>query len=139
MLQPRREKFRKQHRGRREGIATKGNTVAFGEYGLQSLGDGWVSARQIEAARRAMTNQMRRGGKVWIRIFPHKPVTKKPAEVRMGSGKGSPELHVAVVRPYRVMFEVAGVPEPIAREALRRAGHKLPMKTKIVERDEMVI
>lgn len=134
MLQPRRVKYRKQHRGRMRGIATRNNEVAFGEYGLQSQDPGWVTARQIEAARIAMTRYIRRGGKVWIKIFPHKPVTKKPAEVRMGGGKGAPEFWVAVVKPGTVMFELAGVPEATAREALRLAAHKLPVRTKIVKR-----
>lgn len=135
MLQPRRVKYRKQHRGRMRGIATRNNEVTFGEFGLQSLDPGWVTARQIEAARIAMTRYIRRGGKVWIKIFPHKPVTKKPAEVRMGGGKGSPEYWVAVVKPGTVMFELAGVPEETAREALRLAAHKLPVRTKIVKRE----
>lgn len=139
MLQPRRVKHRKQHRGRRSGHATTGNVMSFGEFGLQAQGAAWIDARQIEAARRAMTNYMKRGGKVWIRVFPDKPVTAKPAETRMGSGKGSPEKWVAVVKPYRVIFEVAGVPEEVAREALRRAGHKLSVPTKIVQRDDLVI
>ncbi|MEX0783332.1 MAG: 50S ribosomal protein L16 [Dehalococcoidia bacterium] len=139
MLQPRRVKHRKQHRGRRSGEALTGNFIAFGEYGLQAQGAAWVDSRHIEAARRAMTNYMRRGGKVWIRIFPDKPVTAKPAETRMGSGKGAPEKWVAVVKPNRVMFEIAGVPEAVAREALRRAAHKLPLETKIVQRVEMVV
>ena len=139
MLQPRRVKHRKQHRGRRSGEAQTGNYIAFGEFGLQSQGAAWIDSRHIESARRAMTNYMRRGGKVWIRIFPDKPVTAKPAETRMGSGKGSPDKWVAIVKPNRVMFEVAGVPEEVAREALRRAAHKLPVATKIVERVEMVV
>lgn len=139
MLQPRRIKHRKQHRGRRRGEALTGNYVAFGEYGLQALGAAWVDARQIESARRAMTHEMKRGGKVWIRVFPDKPVTAKPAETRMGSGKGSPDRWVAVVKPNRVMFEVAGVPEPVAREALRLAAFKLPIATRIVVREETVI
>lgn len=134
MLQPKRVKYRKQHRGRMRGAATRNNEVTFGEYGLQSLDPGWVTARQIEAARIAMTRYIRRGGKVWIKIFPHKPVTKKPAEVRMGGGKGSPEFWVAVVKPGTVMFELAGVPEATAREALRLAAHKLPVRTKVVKR-----
>ncbi len=139
MLQPKRVKHRKQHRGRRSGIATTGNFIAFGELGLQAQGAAWVDARQIESARRAMTNQMRRGGKVWIRIFPDKPVTAKPAETRMGSGKGAPDRWVAVVKPDRILFEVGGVPEVVAREALRRAAHKLPVATKIVARDDLVL
>ncbi len=139
MLQPRRVKHRKQHRGRRSGEALSGNFVAFGEYGLQSLGAAWIDARQIESARRAITHEMRRGGKVWIRVFPDKPVTAKPAETRMGSGKGAPDKWVAVVKPNRVMFEVSGVGEEIAREALRLAAHKLPVPTRIVERDELAV
>ena len=134
MLMPKRVKWRKQHRGRMRGVAQRGNTVTFGEYGLQALERGWVSDRQIEAARVAMTRHLRRGGKVWIKIFPDKPVTKKPAETRMGSGKGSPEYWVAVVKPGRVLFEIAGVPEETAREAMRLASHKLPIKTKFVTR-----
>ncbi|HET7737688.1 MAG TPA: 50S ribosomal protein L16 [Tepidiformaceae bacterium] len=139
MLQPRRVMHRKTHRGRRSGIATTGNYMAFGELGLQAEGAAWIDSRQIESARRAMTNQMRRGGKVWIRIFPDKPVTAKPAETRMGSGKGAPDKWVAVVKPNRILFEVAGVPEVVAREALRRAAHKLPVPTKIVARDDLVL
>jgi len=139
MLQPRRVKHRKQHRGRRSGEAISGNFVAFGEYGLQSLGAAWIDARQIESARRAITHEMRRGGKVWIRVFPDKPVTAKPAETRMGSGKGAPDKWVAVVKPNRVMFEVSGVGEETAREALRLAAHKLPVPTRIVERDELAV
>ncbi|PZN09404.1 MULTISPECIES: 50S ribosomal protein L16 [Thermaerobacter] len=134
MLMPKRVKWRKQHRGRMRGVAQRGNTVTFGEYGLQALERGWVSDRQIEAARVAMTRHLRRGGKVWIKIFPDKPVTKKPAETRMGGGKGSPEYWVAVVKPGRVLFEIAGVPEETAREAMRLASHKLPIKTKFVTR-----
>ncbi|MCC7363684.1 MAG: 50S ribosomal protein L16 [Dehalococcoidia bacterium] len=139
MLQPRRVKHRKQHRGRREGLALAGNYIAFGEFGLQAEGAAWIDSRHIESARRAMTNYMKRGGKVWIRIFPDKPVTSKPAETRMGSGKGSPDKWVAVVKPKRVLFEVAGVPEPVMREALRRAAHKLPIPVKIVSRDEALV
>ncbi len=139
MLQPRRVKYRKHHRGRMKGTATSGNLVSFGEYGLQAQAPAWLDARQIEAARRAMTHEMRRGGKVWIRIFPDKPVTAKPAETRMGKGKGNPEKWVAVVRPNRVLFEIAGVPEEVAREALRLAAHKLPIPTKVVQRDELVM
>ncbi|MFL5819635.1 MAG: 50S ribosomal protein L16 [Solirubrobacteraceae bacterium] len=135
MLQPKRVKHRKQHRGRMGGVARGGVRVQFGDYGLKSLERGWVSNRQIEAARIAMTRKIKRGGKVWINIYPDKPVTQKPAETRMGSGKGNPEGWVAVVKPGRVMFELAGVPEPLAREALRLAGHKLPVKTKIVLRE----
>ncbi len=139
MLQPRRVKYRKHHRGRMKGKATSGNVVSFGEFGLQAQAPAWIDSRQIEAARRAMTHEMRRGGKVWIRIFPDKPVTAKPAETRMGSGKGNPEKWVAVVKPNRVLFEIAGVPEEVAREALRLAAHKLPIPTKVVQRDELVI
>jgi large subunit ribosomal protein L16 len=135
MLMPRREKHRKVFRGKRRGLAGRGNHVAFGDYGIQALECGWVTGRQIEAARRAITNYIRRGGKVWIRIFPDKPVTQKPAETRMGKGKGNPEYHVAVVRPGRIMFELAGVPEDVANEALRRAAMKLPMRCKIVARE----
>ena len=135
MLLPRRTKYRKMHRGRRRGEATGGTRVMFGEYGLKSLEAGWVTNRQIEAARIAMTRKIKRGGKVWITIFPDKSVTQKPAETRMGSGKGSPEHWVAVVKPGRVMFELAGVPEPLAKEALRLAGQKLPIKTKFVRRE----
>ena len=135
MLQPKRVKWRKEHRGRRRGYAKGGTNVEFGEYGLKALERGWVTNRQIEAARIAMTRKIKRGGKVWINIFPDKPYTKKPAETRMGSGKGTPEGWVAVVKPGRVMFELSGVPEPLAREAMRLAGHKLPVKTKFVFRE----
>jgi len=135
MLQPKRTKFRKAHRGRRRGTAMAGNHVTFGEFGLQALGNAWLTARQIEAARRAITHEMRRGGKVWIRIFPDKPVSKKPAETRMGSGKAPPEFWVAVVRRGRMLFEVAGVKEELAREALRLAAHKLPIDTRFVARE----
>ena len=135
MLMPKRVKYRKQMRGRMKGKALRGAEVHFGDYGLQALEPGWVSARQIEAARRAMVRHMRRRGKIWIRIFPDKPVTKKPAETRMGSGKGNVELWVAVVKPGRIMFEIAGVPDAVAREALRLASHKLSVKTKIVARE----
>jgi large subunit ribosomal protein L16 len=135
MLSPKRVKHRKQHRGRRAGFAKGGTRVEFGEYGLKALDRGWLTNRQIEAARIAMTRKIKRGGKVWINIFPDKPVTQKPAETRMGSGKGSPEGWVAVVKPGRVLFELSGVPEPLAREAMRLAGHKLPVKTKFVLRE----
>ena len=135
MLQPKRVKWRKEHRGRRRGYAKGGTTLEFGDYGLKALERGWVTNRQIEAARIAMTRKIKRGGKVWINIFPDKPYTKKPAETRMGSGKGTPEGWVAVVKPGRVMFELSGVPEPLAREAMRLAGHKLPVKTKFVFRE----
>ena len=135
MLQPKRVKWRKEHRGRRAGNS-KGHThVEFGEYGLKTLERGWITNRQIEAARIAMTRKIKRGGKVWINVFPDKPYTKKPAETRMGSGKGNPEGWVAVVKPGRVMFELSGVPEDLAREAMRLAGHKLPVKTKFVTRE----
>jgi large subunit ribosomal protein L16 len=139
MLQPRRVKHRKQHRGSMDGSAIAGSTIAFGEFGLQAEGAAWINSRHIESARRAMTHHMKRGGKVWIRIFPDKPVTAKPAETRMGSGKGAPDKWVAVVKPNRIMFEIAGVPETVAREALRLAAHKLPIPTKIVQRDELVV
>ena len=134
MLQPKRVKWRKEHRGRMRGNAKGGTRVEFGEYGLKALERGWVTNRQIEAARIAMTRYIKRGGKVWINVFPDKPVTKKPAETRMGSGKGSPEWWVAVVRPGRVMFELSGVPEATAQEAMRLAAHKLPVKCKFVKR-----
>ncbi len=134
MLAPKRVKFRKQMKGRMNGKATRGNTVAFGEYGLMTVEPGWISNRQIEAARVAMTRHIRRGGKVWINIFPDKPVSKKPAETRMGSGKENPEHWVAVVKPGRVMFELSGVSEGVAREAITRAAHKLPVKAKFVTR-----
>jgi large subunit ribosomal protein L16 len=139
MLQPRRVKHRKHHRGSRRGVASGGTTVAFGEFGLQAQAAAWIDSRHIESARRAMTHEMKRGGKVWIRIFPDKPVTAKPAETRMGSGKGAPDKWVAVVKPNRVMFEIAGVPEAVAREALRLAAHKLPVATRVVVRDELTI
>ena len=135
MMMPKKVKFRKQQRGRRRGLATRGQKVSFGDFGLQALEAGWVTARQIEAARIAMTRKIKRGGKVWITIFPDKSVTQKPAETRMGSGKGSPEHWVAVVKPGRVMFELAGVPEPLAREAIRLAAMKLPVKAKFVSRE----
>jgi large subunit ribosomal protein L16 len=135
MLAPKRVKYRKQMKGRMNGKATRGNTVAFGEYGLMTVEPGWISNRQIEAARVAMTRHIKRGGKVWIRIFPDKPVTKKPAETRMGKGKGNPELWVAVVKPGRVMFELEGVTEQIAKEAMKLAAAKLPVRTQFVSRD----
>ena len=135
MLMPKRVKHRKVMRGRMSGLAKGGHTVAFGEYGLSTLEPAWITSRQIEAARRAMTRSVKRGGKIWIRIFPDKPATKKPAETRMGSGKGSPEGWVAVVKPGRVMFELAGVPEPLAREAIRLAAMKLPVRAKFVTRE----
>ena len=131
MLMPKKTKYRKSFRGNSKG----GNVVTFGDYGLQALETSYVTGRQIEAARITITRTMKRGGKVWINIFPHKPITKKPAEVRMGSGKGAVEYYVAVVKPGRIIFEISGVPEDVAREAMRKAGHKLPMKTKLVKRD----
>ena len=136
MLAPKRVKFRKRFKGRMNGIATRGATVAFGHYGLQALEPGWVTARQIEAARVALTRHIKRGGKVWIRIFPDKPITKKPAETRMGKGKGSPELWVAVVKPGRVMFEIEGVDRALAEKALGLAAAKLSVKSKLVAREE---
>ncbi len=137
MLQPKRVKFRKMHRGNMRGMAHAGNTVAFGEIGIQSLEPGWITARQIESARRTITHHLKRGGKVWIRIFPDKSVTAKPAETRMGSGKGAPDHWVAVVRPGRVMFEIAGVRDELAREALRLASHKLPVDCKVVVKEDL--
>ena len=138
MLQPRKVRHRKVQRGRMRGRAKGGTMVNFGDFGLMALEPGWITNRQMEAARIAMTRHIRRGGKVWINIFPDKPVTKKPAETRMGSGKGNPESWVAVVKPGRVMFEIAGVPEVLAREAIRLAAHKLPVKCRFVKRDESV-
>lgn len=135
MLQPKRVKHRKTHRGRLTGKASRGNKVSFGDYGLQALEPCWATSRQIEAARRAVTHHMRRGGKLWVCVFPDKPVSKKPAETRMGSGKGPPDHWVAVVRPGRILFEVSGVREEIAREALRLASHKLPIDTRFVARE----
>ena len=135
MILPKRVKYRRVHRGRMTGKATRGNKITYGEFGLVATEPSWITSNQIEAARIAMTRYTKRGGQVWIKIFPDKPVTQKPAETRMGSGKGSPEYWVAVVKPGRVMFEIAGVPEEVAREALRLASHKLPIKTKIVKRD----
>jgi large subunit ribosomal protein L16 len=137
MLQPKRFKFRKMQRGRRQGMAHAGNTVAFGEFGIQALEPAWITARQIEAARRAITHHMKRGGKVWIRIFPDKVVTAKPAETRMGSGKGAPDHWVAVVRPGRMLFEISGVRADVAEEALRLASHKLPIGTRLVVKEEV--
>ena len=134
MLMPKRVKFRKQQRGRMKGKSTRCNDITFGEYGLMAMEPAWITDRQIEAARIAITRHMKRGGKVWIRIFPDKPVTKKPAETRMGKGKGSPEYWIAVVKPGRIMFEVGGVSDELSLEALRLASHKLPIKTKILER-----
>ena len=137
MLVPKRVKYRKQQRGRRSGIATRGSSLAFGEYGLKSLEAAWITNRQIEAARRAMTRYVKRGGKVWIRIFPDKPITSKPAETRMGKGKGAPEEWVCVVKPARILYEMEGVPEEVAREALKLAAHKLPIKTRFVIRGQV--
>ncbi len=136
MLMPKRTKWRKQQRGRMKGIATRGATLTFGHYGLKALEPAWITQRQIEAARIAMTRHIKRGGRVWIRIFPDKPVTKKPAETRMGKGKGAPEYWVAVVKPGRILFELEGVSEELALEALRLAAHKLPIRTKVVARTE---
>ena len=136
MLMPKRTKYRKVHKGRMSGKAKGGTRVTFGEFGLQAQEPGWITARQIEAARVARTRKIKRGGKVWINIFPDKPVTEKPAETRMGSGKGNPEYWVAVIKPGRVMFELAGVDEDLAREAMRLAGNKLPVKTKFVKRED---
>jgi large subunit ribosomal protein L16 len=137
MLMPKRTKYRKQQRGRMKGKANRGATVAFGEFGLKALEPAWITSRQIEAARVAINRYIKRGGRVWIRIFPDKPVTKKPAETRMGKGKGAPEYWVAVVKPGRILFEIEGVPEETAREAIRLASHKLPIKTKFVTRTEV--
>ena len=137
MLLPKRVKYRRVHRGRMTGKALRGNTVSYGEFGLVATEPAWITSNQIEAARVAMTRYTKRGGQVWIKIFPDKPVTKKPADTRMGSGKGSPEYWVAVVKPGRVMFEIAGVSEEIAREALRLASHKLPIRCKFVKREEL--
>ena len=137
MLMPKRVKRRKQFRGTMKGKAPRGNKISYGEYGIVALEPGWIKSNQIEAARIAMTRYIKRGGKVWIKIFPDKPVTTKPAETRMGSGKGSLEYWVAVVKPGRVMFEIAGVPEEVAREALRLATHKLPVKCKVVSREDL--
>lgn len=136
MLMPKRTKYRKQQRGRMKGKAYRGSTINFGEYALKALEPAWITSKQIEAARVAMTRHIKRGGKVWIRIFPDKPVTEKPAETRMGKGKGSPEFWVAVVKPGRILFEIEGVSEELAREAIRLASHKLPIKTKFVSRSE---
>lgn len=136
MLQPKRTKFRKEHRGRMNGIRTKGSTLVFGDFGLKAEGPGWVTAREIEAARRAITGYVKRGGQVWVRLFPDKPVSSRPAETRMGGGKGAVDHWVAVVRRGRMLYEMADVPEDLAREALRRASHKLSIPTKIVARSE---
>ena len=137
MLMPKKVKFRKQQRGRMAGKAFRGSSVDFGQFGLKALEPGWITNRQIEAARVALTRRIKRGGKVWIRIFPDKPVTKKPAETRMGKGKGAPEFWVAVIKPGRVLFEIEGVTEELAREAFRLAGHKLPIRTKFVVRHDL--
>ena len=139
MLQPKRTRFRKTHRGRLKGMAMKGSAVAFGDYGLKSLEAAWVTARQIEASRRAITRHLRRGGQVWIRVFPDKPITHKPAETRQGGGKGPVEAWVAVVKPGRVMFEVGGVEPELAKSALARAAQKLPVQTRTVSREEMLV
>ena len=139
MLQPKRVKWRKHHRGRRRGQASRGATVAFGEFGLQSLEAAWIDGRQIESARRAITHHLKRDGKIWIRIFPDKSVTKKPAETRMGKGKGAPEKWVAVVKPGRILFEIAGVQEELALQAMRLASHKMPVRTRVVARETEVI
>jgi large subunit ribosomal protein L16 len=136
MLSPKKVKFRKQMKGRRRGLAWRGSSLTFGEYGLQATGNGWVNAKEIEAARIAMTRYVKRGGRIWIRVFPDKPITKKPAEVRMGKGKGAPEGWVAVVRPGRILYEMQGVPRELAIEAFRLAAHKLSIQTKFVERSE---
>ena len=137
MLMPKRVKHRKTFKGRMTGKATRGNEINFGDFGLQALECGWLSSRQIEAARRAMTRHVKRGGKIWIRVFPDKPLTSKPAETRMGKGKGSPDSWVAVIKPGAMLYEMQGIPEELAREALRLAAHKLPIKTKFVMREEL--
>jgi large subunit ribosomal protein L16 len=139
MLMPKRSKFRKMQKGRRRGAATRGNKIDFGEYALQALEPAWITSRQIEAARVALTRRVKRGGKIWIRIFPDKPITKKPAETRMGKGKGPPEYHVAVVKPGRILFEIEGVTVELAKEAMDLARHKLPLKTRFVSRREMAL
>jgi len=136
MLMPKKVKYRKQQRGSNKGNATRGNTISFGDFALQATERGWITARQIEAARIAMTRHVKRGGKIWIRVFPDKPVTKKPLETRMGKGKGNPEEWVAVIKPARILYEMEGVPESIAREAMRLAAHKLPIKTRFVTRSD---
>jgi large subunit ribosomal protein L16 len=136
MLLPKKTKFRKEFKGKNDGVATRGHYIAFGDYGLQSVGNERITSRQIEAARQAMTRYIKRGGKIWIRIFPHTPVTRKPQDVKMGSGKGNPEFFVAKVKAGTVMFEMKGVQEPVAREAMRLAAHKLPVKTKFIKREE---
>lgn len=137
MLMPKRVKYRRVHRGRMKGKALRGNEITYGEYGLQAIEPCWMTSNQIESARRAMTRSIKRGGNIWIKVFPDKPVTEKPAETRMGSGKGSPEYWVAVVKPGRILFEMGGVSEEVAREAMRLAAHKLPIKTKFVTRDDV--
>jgi len=137
MLMPKKVKFRKQMRGRMKGASNRGNELSFGDYGLQALTPGWITSRQIESARIAITRHVKRGGKVWIRVFPDKPVTKKPAETRMGKGKGSPEGWVAVVKPGRILYELEGVTQEIAKEAMRLASHKLPIKTRMLLREEV--
>jgi len=137
MLMPKKVKYRKQMRGRMKGVSNRGSTLSFGDFGLQALTPGWITARQIESARIAITRHVKRGGKVWIRIFPDKPITQKPAETRMGKGKGSPEAWVAVVRPGRVLYELEGVSESVALEAMRLASHKLPVKTRVLFREEI--
>lgn len=139
MLQPKRLKHRKQFRGRMKGKASRGTEVSFGDYALQAVEPSWITSRQIEAARRAVVRHVKRGGKLWIRVFPDKPVTQKPAETRMGSGKGAVDHYVAVVKPGRIIFEITGVEEEVAREAFRLAGHKLPMKTQFLVKEEMVL
>lgn len=139
MLMPKKVKFRKMMKGRMEGKAYRGSDVSFGEYGLRAVEPGWITSRQIEAARIAITRHVKRGGKVWIRIFPDKPITKKPAETRMGKGKGSPEYWVAVIKPGRILYEMSGVSEEVAKEALKLAAHKLPVATKFVKRGETVL
>ncbi len=138
MLAPKRVKYRKRQKGRMKGAAYRGNKVSFGDFGLKALECGWITAKQIEAARIAITRHVKRGGKVWIRIFPDKPITKKPAETRMGKGKGSPEGWVAVVKPGRILYEIKGVPEDVAREAFRLASHKLPIATRFVSRQDVI-
>ena len=139
MLMPKKVKFRKMQKGRMRGKAYRGSEIAFGQFGLKALEPGWITSRQIEAARVAITRHVKRGSKLWIRIFPDKPITKKPAETRMGKGKGNPEYWVAVVKPGRILYEMSGVPEEVAREALRLASHKLPIGTKFVKREEVVL
>lgn len=138
MLAPKRVKYRKMQKGRMKGMATRGNKLSFGDYGLKALECGWLTSKQIEAARIAITRYVKRGGKVWIRIFPDKPITKKPAETRMGKGKGAPEGWVAVVRPGRILYEIKGIPEEVAKEALRLASHKLPIATRFVSRQDVL-